>query len=62
MDQLIFVLCAVLFIALIGYGLYMVCTKFFPEFPPARWICGVILLILILAFVSGQLSWPFHRV
>jgi hypothetical protein len=42
--------------AVMAFGLYWVCTRFFPNFPPALWICGAVLLIIILVFVSGQLG------
>jgi hypothetical protein len=58
-GQLIEVLVYVLFFALVAFGMYWVCTHFFPTFPPALWICGVVLLIMILLFVSGQFH-PFH--
>jgi hypothetical protein len=64
MDQLIGLLIAVLVFCCIAYGLWWICQRFFPEFPPARWICGVILLIMLLAFfghVSGGGSiWPLR--
>lgn len=38
-----------------GYGLYWVCVKFqLPQ--PVMWICGAILLIIILLFVSRELG------
>jgi hypothetical protein len=52
---------------MLAFGLLWVCNKFFPEFPPARWICGVILIIVLLVVVSavfggaGGLHFPsFH--
>lgn len=55
-EQLIQVLVYVLIFAVVAYGLYWVCVHFFPGFPPALWICGAILLIVILLFISGQLG------
>ena len=54
MDTLIAALIWILVIALLAFGLLWVCNKFFPEFPPARLICGVILIIIILAALSGN--------
>ncbi len=55
MDQLIALLIYVLIFAVIGYGLYWVCTHFgLPQ--PVLWIVGVILPIVILLFLSRQLG------
>ncbi len=53
-DQLIQILVFVLVFALFAWALYWVCTHFFPGFTPALWICGVVLLILLLLAVTGQ--------
>jgi hypothetical protein len=65
-DQLIQLLILVVIFAIVGCGLYYVCKKF--ELPqPVLWICGAILLIIILVFVSRQLGggsinlWPMRR-
>jgi len=66
MDLLIQVLIGAVVFCILAYALYWVCTKFFPNFPPALWICGVILIIVLLVIVSrltgGQPAqwWP-HR-
>jgi hypothetical protein len=64
MEQLISVLIAIVIFCVVAYGLYWICTKFFANFPPALWICGVILLILILVFASSQFGGgtllPWH--
>ncbi len=60
MEQLIPLLIDILVLALLGYGMYWVCTKFFPNFAPALWICGVILLILILGMFTGSIPAPWH--
>jgi len=55
MQQLIQLLIYVVLFAIVGYGLWWVCTKFgLPA--PVMWICGAILLIVILAFLAGQLG------
>ena len=55
MDQLIQVIIYIVIFAIVGYGLYWVCTKFgLPQ--PVLWICGAILLIIILLFVSKELG------
>ncbi len=65
MEQLIAVLIAIVIFAVVAYGLYWICTKFFPNFPPALWICGVVLLIMILVFASNQFGggavWPWRH-
>ena len=53
--SLIGLLIAAIIFAVIAYAMYWVCTRFFPQFPPALWICGAILLIIILLYVSGQI-------
>ena len=64
MDVLIQLVLAIVIFAVIGYGLYWVCTKFFPSFPPALWICGAILLIGVILFASrilgGGTTWSLH--
>lgn len=55
MQLLISLLVWIVIFAIVAYGLYWVCTKFgLPQ--PILWICGAILLIFILIFVSGQLG------
>jgi hypothetical protein len=44
--------------AVVAYALYWVCTHFFAAFPPALWICGAILLIILLLFIAGQIGSP----
>ncbi len=57
-TQLIQILIYAVIFAVIAYGLYWVCTHFFPSFPPALWICGAILLIILLLFIAGQVGSP----
>ena len=55
MDQLIQLIIYLVIFAIVAYGLYFVCVKFsLPQ--PVMWICGAILLIIILVFVSHQLG------
>ncbi len=62
MNTLILVLICLVVFAVAAYGLLWICNKFFPEFPPARWICGAILLIVALVFLSQQFPLlSFHR-
>lgn len=49
-----------LVIAILGYVMYLICTKFFEGFKPALWICGVILLILAISLFSGGVNVPWH--
>ena len=42
---------------IVAYGLYWVCTKFgLPQ--PVMWLCGALLLIMILVFCAQQLGLP----
>lgn len=51
MDQLISLLIYVVIFAIAACGLYYACKKF--ELPqPALWICGAILVIIILIFLG----------
>ena len=66
MEQLIQLIVYIVIFAVVGYGLWWVCTKFaLPQ--PVLWICGAILLIIILLFLSRQLgggaglAWPVKR-
>jgi hypothetical protein len=52
MEALISFLVALLIFAILAWALYMVCTKFLANFPPALWICGAILLIIILIYAA----------
>ena len=66
MEQLSQLIVYIVIFAVVGYGLWWVCTKFaLPQ--PVLWICGAILLIIILLFLSRQLgvgaglAWPAKR-
>ena len=55
MEQLIQLLIYIVIFAVVGYGLWWVCVKFgLPQ--PVMWICGAVLLIIILLFVSRSLG------
>lgn len=54
MDILIPLLIWAVIFAVLAFTLLWVCNRFFPEFPPARWICGAVLLIILLVVISGQ--------
>ena len=58
MEQLIPLLIDILLIGILGWAMYWICTKFLASFPPALWICGVILLILIIAMFTGSVPTP----
>ena len=46
-------LVAGLFFAILGWALYFVCVKFkAPD--PVYWICGVALILILLAWATGQ--------
>ncbi len=51
-------LIAILLLFLVGYGAYIVITKFMPEplRTPVLAIVGVILLIVILGYATGEIS------
>ena len=53
-ESLIALLIAAIVFCVIAYAMYWICAHFFPHFEPALWICGAILLILLILFVSGQ--------
>ncbi len=63
MDQLIQLIIYVVIFAIVAYGLYWICVKFaLPQ--PIMWICGALLLIVILLFLSRELgggSLLLHR-
>ena len=53
MDQLITLIVYVVIFAIVAYGLWWICVTFtLPT--PVLWICGAILLIVILMFLSRQ--------
>ncbi len=55
MQLLITLLVYIIVFAIVGFGLIWVCDKFgLPQ--PVKWICGAILLVIILVFVAGQLG------
>lgn len=55
MGQLIQILIWIVLFAVVAFGLSWTCDKFgLPQ--PVKWICGVILLIIILVFLAGQLG------
>jgi len=60
MPQLITLLIWAIIFAVLAFALLWVCSRFFPEFPPARWICGAILLIILLVAISGQFGGFTH--
>jgi predicted metal-binding membrane protein len=60
-EQLIGFLVVLIIFAIIAYGLYWVCIKFaLPQ--PVLWLCGAILLIIILIYAAhtfgGSLRFP----
>jgi hypothetical protein len=55
-TTLIYVLVAALLFVLLALGMKWVCDKFFPGFMPAYWICGVVLLIVLLIAVASVFS------
>ena len=58
METLVVLLVDIVIFALVAYALFWICTRFFPNFQPALWVCGALLLLVLLFFVSGQLGGP----
>lgn len=57
MPQLINLIVAVVIFAIAAYALYLINIKF--ELPkPVLWICGALLIIVILLWLSGQIHLP----
>ncbi len=54
MPDLVNILVWILLFCCFAWALSWICGRFFPEFPPARWICGLILLIVLIYFAMGQ--------
>lgn len=53
MDRLIHLIIMVVLFGTVTYGLHWICTHFaLPK--PVLWICGAILLIILLMFLAGQ--------
>ena len=54
-SQLITVVIWIIIFCIVAYGLKWVCSNFgLPQ--PVLWICGAILLIILLLFVAGELG------
>jgi hypothetical protein len=54
---LINLLITALLFCIVAYALYWVCIKFaLPQ--PVMWICGAILLIVLLLWLTGQVAGP----
>jgi ABC-type transport system involved in cytochrome c biogenesis permease subunit len=55
MPQLISLIIAIVIFAIVAYGLKWVCDSF--SLPaPVLWLCGAVLLIILLIWISGQLG------
>jgi hypothetical protein len=54
-DQLIYLIIAIVIFAIVAYGLnWIIVTYALPA--PVKWIVGALLLIILLLFVSHQLG------
>jgi hypothetical protein len=54
-DQIITLIFVILIFAIVAYGLHWVCVQFaLPQ--PVLWICGTLLLIILLLFAARQLG------
>jgi hypothetical protein len=60
MDQLISLLVMVIIFGIIGYGLWLLCTKFsMPQ--PVFWLVGAILILILLGFLLDRTGlYHFH--
>jgi hypothetical protein len=56
MQTLIYVLIAIVIFAILAGGMKYVCDTFFSGIRAAYWICGVVLLIILLVAVSSFFS------
>lgn len=55
MDPLINLVIYVILFAVVAYGIHWVCVQFsLPQ--PVMWICGGLLLIVLLVFLSHQVG------
>jgi hypothetical protein len=54
-DQAITLIILILVFAVVAYGIHWVCISFgMPQ--PVMWICGAVLLIVLLVFTARQLG------
>ena len=56
MQLLITALIGIVVFAILGFGMKWVCDTFFPTFRPAYWICGIVLLIILILAVNALFS------
>lgn len=56
MEHLIQLLIWAVIFGAVAYTMLWICGKFLAEFPPARWICGVALLVALLYWISRAIS------
>ncbi len=67
MDALIHLVIVVLLFALVGAALWFICTRFFGGNQVALWICGAVLLIVLLFLIAsfsgygGSNVYPLRR-
>ena len=53
MDTLIYLIIAIVVLAVVAYGLKWICTSFgLPQ--PILWLCGAVLLIIVLLFCARE--------
>ena len=54
-DQIIYLLIAILIFCIVAYGLnYVIVTFALPA--PVKWVCGALLLVVLLLFLAHQLG------
>ena len=60
MDVINLLLSVILF-GVVAYGVWWVCVRFGMP-PPVLWLCGAVLLIVLILFLARQfgisISWP----
>ncbi len=57
MEQVIQLIIWIVVFCIVAYGMVWVCERF--QLPkPVLWLCGALLLILLLLFIAGQLGGP----
>jgi hypothetical protein len=51
---LLSILIAILVFGVVAVAMYLVCTRFLGRWPQALWICGGILLLVLIYYVASQ--------
>jgi len=59
MDQLISLIIVIVLFCIVAYALKWVCESFGMP-PPVLWICGALLLIILLYWIAGHVGGGVH--